>query len=364
MSTQLKIPVSGMSCASCVMRVEKVLDGLEGVSDASVNLASESASVTVDGTKQTALIVAALDKSGYAPVTEEITLSIEGMTCASCVARVERVLEAVPGVVEANVNLASETAQITVFEGSVSTDAVAAAVTQAGYTAKSADAGVRQESVDRRSAEIGELRRLTLIAGLLALPVFLLEMGSHFVPGVHQLIGQTIGHQASWMLQFVLTSIVLAGPGRQFFIKGIPALLRGAPEMNSLVALGTIAAWGYSTVALFAPDLFPEGTRAVYFEAAAVIATLILLGRYLEARAKGRTGAAIQRLVGLRPKMARVERNDEVVEVPIAEIAEGDTVHVRPGERLAVDGMVLTGRSYVNESMVTGEPVPVEKSDG
>ncbi len=364
MPTQLKIPVSGMSCASCVKRVENALDGLEGVSDASVNLANESASVAINGPNQTAAIVEALENSGYPPVTEDIPLSVEGMTCASCVARVESALESVPGVVTANVNLASETAQVTVFEGSVSIEALSTAVTQAGYAAKLADAGVRQESVDRRSAEIEELRRLTLIAGVLTLPVFLVEMASHFIPGVRQLIEQSIGQQTSWMLQFVLTSIVLAGPGRRFFTKGIPALFRRTPDMNSLVALGTLAAWGYSTVALFLPGVFPEGTRAVYFEAAAVITTLILLGRYLEARAKGRTGAAIQRLVGLRPKTARVGRNDEVVEVPISEIAQGDVVHARPGERLAVDGVVLTGNSYVDESMISGEPVPVEKTEG
>jgi len=364
MSTQVNISVSGMSCASCVARVEKVLNGLEGVNDASVNLTNESATVVVDNPKQTAGIVEALEKSGYPPVKEDITLSIEGMTCASCVARVERALSAVPGVVEVNVNLASETAQITVLEGSISFDAVSAAVAEAGYAAKIADSGIRNESVDRRSAEIEELRRLALISGLLTLPVFVLEMGSHFIPGVHQLIGQTIGHQTSWMMQFILTSIVLVGPGRRFFVKGIPALFRGTPDMNSLVAIGTIAAWGYSTVALFAPGLLPEGTRAVYFEAAAVIATLILLGRFLEARAKGRTGAAIQRLIGLRPKTARIERNDDVVEVPISEIARGDTLHARPGERLAVDGVVLTGSSYVDESMITGEPVPVEKAKG
>ncbi|WP_429130132.1 copper-translocating P-type ATPase [Ensifer sp. 4252] len=170
--------------------------------------------------------------------------------------------------------------------------------------------------------------------------------------------------QESWYLQFVLTTLVLFGPGLRFYQKGIPALLRLAPDMNSLVAIGTAAAWGYSVVATFASGLLPEGTANVYYEAAAVIVTLILLGRVLEARAKGRTSEAIKHLMGLQAKTARVVRDGETIEIPLADVHAGDTVLVRPGDRVPVDGTVVDGNSYVDESMITGEPVPVEKLAG
>jgi heavy metal translocating P-type ATPase len=194
--------------------------------------------------------------------------------------------------------------------------------------------------------------------------VFLLEMGGHVIPGVHHLIGQTIGHQTSWIIQFLLTSAVLLGPGAVFFRRGLPSLIKGAPDMNSLVALGSLSAWAYSSVALFLPGLLPQDARAVYFEAAAVIVTLILLGRWLEARARGRTGSAIRNLIGLQPKTARIEQGDDIREVAIDAISVGDILVVRPGERVAVDGAVVSGTSYVDESMITGEPVPTSKGTG
>src|SRR5690606_7781973 len=172
---------------------------------------------------------------------------------------------------------------------------------------------------------------------------FIIEMGSHLIPGVHALIERSIGMQASWYLQFVLTTLALVFPGRIFYTKGFPALLRLAPDMNSLVAVGTLAAYAYSVVATFWPSLLPAGTVNVYYEAAAVIVTLILLGRYLEARAKGRTSEAITRLVGLQPRVARVSRDGRIVEIPIAELVSGDIVEVRPGERVPADGEVVDG---------------------
>ncbi len=189
-------------------------------------------------------------------------------------------------------------------------------------------------------------------------------MGTHVIPGLHHFIGATIGMGTSWMIQFVLTTLVLAFPGLRFYRKGIPALLRGAPDMNSLVAVGTLAAYGYSLVATFAPALLPAGTVNVYFEAAAVIVTLILLGRVLEARAKGRTSDAIRRLVGLQAKTARVRRGGFVGEIDVAEVVPGDIVEVRPGERVPVDGEVIDGESWIDESMMTGEPLPVAKAAG
>ncbi|HMO73287.1 MAG TPA: copper-translocating P-type ATPase, partial [Paracoccaceae bacterium] len=201
-------------------------------------------------------------------------------------------------------------------------------------------------------------------AGALTLPVFALEMGSHLIPAWHHLIMDTIGMQANWVSQAVLTTLVLAFPGRRFLTAGLPALVRLAPDMNSLVALGTGAAWAFSMAATFAPGLLPPGTAQVYFEAAAVIVTLILLGRMLEARARGRTSQAIARLVGLQPRKARVRRAAGTQEVDLAEVDPGEVLEVRPGERIPVDGTVTEGTSWVDESMVTGEPLPVEKAPG
>nr|WP_018634349.1 heavy metal translocating P-type ATPase [Neomegalonema perideroedes] len=295
-------------------------------------------------------------------------LPIEGMTCASCVGRVEKALRAVPGVTEANVNLATERASVQA-SASVDRAQLVAAVEKIGYAVPaSAAPEAAQEQAEERSArkeeELHELTRAFRRAALLTAPVFVLEMGSHLIPGVHHLIASTIGVQASWILQFLLTTLVLFGPGLRFFKTGIPALLRGAPDMNSLVAAGSLSAYGYSLAATFAPGLLPSGTVNVYYEAAAVIVTLILLGRLLEARAKGRTSEAIQRLVGLQVKTARVRRGGEIVETPISAVVAGDLLEVRPGERIPVDGRVVEGESYVDESMISGEPIPALKSPG
>ena len=203
-----------------------------------------------------------------------------------------------------------------------------------------------------------------MIAAVLTLPLFIIEMGSHFIPAVHIWVMETIGMEESRYIQFVLATLVLFGPGLRFFRKGIPNLVRLTPDMNSLVVLGTSAAWGYSIIATFFGELLPEGTVNVYYEAAAVIVTLILLGRYLEARAKGKTSQAIRHLVGLQPKTAFVDRNGEFIEVEVSNVRRDDIVRIRPGEKVPVDGVVEDGETYVDESMITGEPVPVKKTAG
>ncbi|MCQ0090373.1 MULTISPECIES: heavy metal translocating P-type ATPase [Rhodobacterales] len=363
-SQSVRLSVQNMSCASCVGRVERSLMAVPGVSDVSVNLASETVQAQVDAPERVAEIVAALDTAGYPARSQTVRLNIASMTCASCVGRVDKALAAVPGVWDVNVNLASETATVTYAEGAVSLDDLLRAAREAGYPATPADAAAQEDASTRKTEEARALARKTLLAAVLALPVFLLEMGAHVVPGAHDLIGRTIGHEASWMIQFLLTTVVLAWPGRAFYTKGFPALFKGAPDMNSLVAVGTSAAYLYSLVALFAPTLLPEAARAVYFEAAAVIVVLILLGRWMEARAKGRTGAAIQKLLGLQARTARVLVDGEAQDVPIEQISTGAILLVRPGERIAVDGEVTQGSAHVDESMITGEPVPVAKSEG
>ncbi len=355
--------IDGMSCASCVARVEKALLAVPDITKAAVNLANETVQVSYNDPVTDLIVVQALSDAGYPAAFEEVTLDIENMSCASCVGRVEKALKAGAGVLDASVNLAGETALVRYAAGVTTPDKIAGIATQAGYPAK-AEMHDYADKTDRKVQEIARLGRLTLLAAILALPVFAIEMGSHIFPGLHGFIHNTIGMQNSRLLQFVLTTAVLFGPGLQFYTKGFPALVRGAPDMNSLVALGTSAAYGFSLVATFAPDLLPRGTANVYYEAAAVIVVLILLGRFLEARAKGRTGQAIRKLVGLQPRAAYVEREGKTTELAIQDIVKGDIIHVRPGEKIAVDGTVLNGASYVDESMISGEPVPVEKTKG
>jgi len=361
MSTNLQ--VSGMTCAACVGRVERALSDLPGVKDVAVNLATETAMVTGDDSVSVQTLVDTLAAGGYPARMTEATLSVEGMTCASCVGRVENALKAVNGVTNASVNLATETAEVVFADGTTSVQALVAAINATGYEAKGTDDPSKSRAA-RKAEEIQDLRRKILFATLFALPVFVLEMGGHLVPAFHHLIGATIGHDTSRLIQFVLTSVILAGPGWQFYRKGFPALFKGAPDMNALVAVGTMAAYGFSVVAVFAPGVLPAGTANVYFESAALIVVLILFGRFMEARAKTRTGAAIERLINLQPAEVSVQQGTGFHDVAIADVRVGDIIRIRPGERIPVDGKVTSGDSHVDESMVTGEPIPVEKTLG
>jgi Cu+-exporting ATPase len=363
----LRIGVRGMSCASCVGNVEGALRALPGVVEVAVNLATEQAQLTyADKEPDLPALVEAVERSGYEPVVETGELAVEGMSCASCVARVEEAIAGVPGVLSANVNLATERASVRYLPASAGLSELAAAVRKAGYEARPAVSGAEAEEAERdaRALEQGRLRRDLLLAAALTVPIFAIEMGGHLVPLWRDWLYGGLGRELVWYLLFALASTVQFGPGLRFYRKGWPALLRGAPDMNSLVMLGTSAAYGYSVVATFLPQVLPAGTVHVYYEAAAVIVTLILLGRYLEAIAKGRTSQAIKRLVALQPRSARVLREGEERTVTIEDLRPGDLVLARPGEKIAVDGEVVEGESYVDESMVTGEPMPVAKRSG
>ncbi|MDI5984226.1 heavy metal translocating P-type ATPase [Halomonas sp. M4R5S39] len=359
--------IEGMSCASCVGRVEKAIRGVPGVIDASVNLATQRAQVAFAADKaDIAGVVQAVDSAGYPAVTDTLELTVKGMSCASCVGRVERKLAGVPGVLDASVNLATSTATLKVIAEAVTPQALIEAVQAAGYDAEAASDAPDRSDREReaREREISELKRAVTIAGVFTLPLFVLEMGSHFIPGLHHWLQMSMGQQNLFYLFFVLASIVQFGPGLRFYQKGWPALMRGGPDMNSLVMLGTSAAWGYSVVATFLPQVLPAGTVNVYFEASAVIILLILVGRYFEAIAKGRTSEAIKALMKLQAKTARVVRDGQEMEIGIDEVRQGDVVLVRPGEKVPVDGQVIDGSSFVDESMITGEPVPVRKEAG
>src|SRR3546814_911236 len=251
-----------MTCASCVGRVEKALRKVEGVDSVIVNLATERADIKARGPVDRRTLVDTIEAAGYSVPAAAIDLAVEGMTCASCVGRVERALKALPGVAEATVNLATERAHV---RGSVDPNALIAAIAAAGYAAQAIDTGASADDEaanKRKDAERAALKRDLTLAAVLTLPVFVLEMGLHLIPGAHELILRTIGIQWNWIIQFVLTTLVLAMPGLRFYRQGIPALFRLAPDMNSLVAVGTFAAYGYSLVATFAPSLLPEIGRA------------------------------------------------------------------------------------------------------
>ncbi|TVP89563.1 MAG: copper-translocating P-type ATPase [Thioalkalivibrio sp.] len=358
----LDLPVTGMSCASCVARVEDAIRSVPGVAAVSVNLATGKARVELDGADPAA-VVAAVEDAGYEAGSDEIALSVRGMSCASCVGRVEEALQRHPAVLQADVNLATESARMRYLPALADPDDLVAEVEAAGYEAEVQGAAADRPDRERAAweSEYRGLKRSLLFAATLTLPIFVLDMGGHMVPAFHAWLHSTIGTQNLYLLFFILASGVQFGPGLLFYRKGWPALLQGAPDMNSLVMLGTSAAYGYSVVATFTPGVLPEGTVHVYYEAAAVIITLILFGRVLEARARGATSEAIRKLMGLRPRTARVVRDGRTVEIGAEEVSPGDHVLVRPGERLPVDGHVVEGSSWVDESMITGEPVPALK---
>ena len=296
-------------------------------------------------------------------MTAELTLRVDGMTCGNCRARVERALRGLDGVSGADVNLATERARIVYLPDILGPPAIADAIRGAGYRPQAVDAGAAPGE-DVRAAteqEIAVLRRRFVVAAAFTLPLFVIAMGS-MLPGLGP--ASPAGEQAWLWVQFLLAAPVVLWSGRGFFVHGWAELRHAAPGMNSLVAMGAGAAFAYSTLALLAPSFFPAGTAVPYFEAAGVIVTLILLGRLLEAVARGRASQAIAGLMELRPATARVLRGGEEREVPVDEVAIGDEVLIRPGERVPVDAIVFAGESFVDESTITGEPVPAAKREG
>jgi Cu+-exporting ATPase len=360
-TTPLAFDVRGMTCASCVAHVEKALLATEGVRAANVNLAAERVDVTLLPGAQVAKIAQAVTDAGYEPVVETLELSVRGMTCASCVSHVEKALLATPGVLEASVNLATERASVRVLKGPATIENLRRAIVDAGYEAAEVTGA---SADDARANESKSLTRRLIAAAVLTAPVVVLEMGAHMIPVFRDWTMAHIGHETAQYIAFALTSLLLAGPGRAFYAKGFAALARGAPDMNSLVATGTSSAYLYSVVATFAPALLPAGAANVYYESACVIVTLILFGRFLETRAKGRASDAIRTLAKLQPRVAHVERDGSALDIATEDVRVGDIVLVRPGEKIPTDGIVTHGESYVDESMISGEPAPVKKSEG
>ncbi|MCL1628609.1 heavy metal translocating P-type ATPase [Roseibaca sp. V10] len=361
--TEMGFEVQKLSCAGCVGRAERALASVPGVLSARVNLATHRAEVSARPETGLTELQTALRRAGYPMQVHTLEFDVGNMSCGSCIARVEQALATQPGVLRASANLSTGRVQADVLDAGAAPD-LARALGAAGYPAKPVTDTDSPDPSARQAAEARALSRRVMLAFVLTLPVFVVEMGGHLVPPFHHWLLHSFGQTPLWLGQFLLTTAVLLGPGRGFYTSGLPALARGAPDMNSLVAIGTLAAWGYSTVALFAPGLLPDSAQAVYFEAAAVIVTLILLGRWLEARARGRTGAAIARLVGLQPRHARKLVDGAETEVALDDIVQGDTLRLRQGERLAADGELLSDHATLDESMITGEPLPAVKEQG
>ena len=359
------LPVEGMSCASCVARVEKGLSGLGGVAGASVNLATKTATVTVDpekvGPKD---LVAAIRDTGYEVPVEKVAFPVEGMSCASCVARVEKALAAVPGVLSASVNLATKSATVEYLPGIADRDALRSAVVGAGYAVPEVKAGedplARQERMQQEE-ERSLLTRLR-VGVALGVPLFLLAQWEMFAGSARMPFSPFVGA----LLQLLLATPIQFYAGSRFYRGAWATAKHGTTDMNTLVALGTTSAYAYSLVATFFPGIFtvPGAAAHVYFDTSAAIIVLILLGRYFESRAKGKTSEAVKKLVGLRPATARIIRAGAEADIPLEDVRVGDSVVVRPGEKIPVDGVVTEGAAAVDESMLTGEPIPVEKRPG
>jgi Cu+-exporting ATPase len=360
---RIDLPVAGMSCASCALKIEKGLSNTEGVSKATVNFAAEKATVlyTPGETSLSALITKVKDL-GYNAKTEKVLLPVQGMTCASCVNRVEKALKSLKGVVDVSVNFATQRASVEYLPGEATIRDLKRVVQEAGYEVLE----VKEEDIVEkerlaREAELARLKWKFITGAILLIPILILMYGASLL---EKWLGLSRG--ANFFIQFVLATPVQLWAGRQFYIGFWKALRHKTSDMNTLIAVGTSAAYLYSLIATFLPHLFmARGLMLdVYFDSSAAIIVLILLGRFLEARAKGKTSEAIKKLIGLQPKTARVIRDGNEVDIPVGDVTLGDIVVVRPGEKIPVDGILKEGYSSVDESMVTGESLPVEKKVG
>ena len=349
--TKASIPITGMTCTTCALTVEKGLAETPGVEKASVNFASEKASVEYDPSKTNLTKLAhAVSELGYGVATKKSIYPVGGMTCASCVAHVEEALRDVPGVTSVAVNLGSEKATVEYIEGTTYAD-MKKAVEDAGYELGKEIEGLEDVS-ETSQREVRKVRNRFIFAAILTIPIVVMMLTPMFT-GMNYLL-------------WALATPVQFWAGWRFYKGAWGALKHRTTDMNTLIAVGSSAAYIYSVIATVFPGVFTSnGIKAnVYFDTSAAIITLILLGRYLEARAKGQTSEAIKKLIGLQPKTAIVFRNGQEQQIPVEDVVAGDLIQVKPGERVPVDGIVRDGFSSLDESMITGESIPVEKKPG
>ncbi len=358
-----ELPIAGLICASCAQAIERTLLEVRGVATAHVNLALATAHVAYDPACTTIEdIIGAVRAAGYDVAAAEMRVRIEAMHCASCVNRIEEALRQVPGVLEASVSLATGSALVRYVPGQVDFGAIRTAIEDTGYTVP----GLVEEATPEQETAGREREYRILIgdawfAGAIAIPVVITAYAD-FIPFLRSLPATTI--RTIWALDAGLTLAVFIWPGRRFFTGAWAAFRHHSADMNMLIALGTTAAWIYSVAAISVPQLFPPGAAVPFFDVVAVVIALVTFGQALEVRARGRTSEAIQKLLGLQAPAARVLRDGQEVETPVEQVLVGDVIVVRPGERVPVDGVVSAGRSAVDESMITGEPIPAEKNPG
>jgi Cu+-exporting ATPase len=363
--SRIDLPITGMSCASCAAHIQESLSGLAGVNSASVNFAAEKATIFYDkAVVSVDDFIKTIKEQGYGVSISRTTLPVKGMSCASCVANVQEALSALPGVVSASVNFATEKATVDYFPSQVGIRDFRNAIKDAGYELVETEKGedIVEKEQREREAAYRSLKGKVITGAVLTVPIFIIMQWNAF--GLSRLI--ELPQQTIFFLQLLLATPVQFWIGRQFYTGAIAAARHRTTNMNTLIAVGTSAAYIYSVVATFFPSVFEiKGYEAhVYFDTSATIIVLILLGRLFEARAKGQTSEAIKKLIGLQAKTARVIRDGKEMDIPVEQVEIGDTIIVRPGEKIPVDGMILEGYSSVDESMVTGESMPVEKSAG
>jgi len=362
-----ELELIGMSCASCAAKIEKALGALDGVGSASVNFATEKVTLSYDpALVDPEKFTAAIEGLGYGVSTASATLLVTGMSCASCVSKIEAALKGLDGVASASVNLATEKATVEYRPSLVSVADMVAAVKGAGYEASALEEGGAEGLAERREQAreraYARLKRRFIAGIVLTAPIFALTYPGLF--GLDYLFG--LSRQSYFILMLFPAVAVQFWCGRQFYTGAIAAAKHRTTDMNTLIAIGTSAAFLYSVAVTFMPGFFEQkGLSAeVYFDTAAAIIVLILAGRLMEARAKGRTSEAIKKLMGMQARTARVVRDGAEADIPVEEVSPGDVVVVRPGEKIPVDGVVTSGYSSVDESMISGESVPVEKSEG
>ena len=360
-SQRVAIPIVDLDCATCVLTVERVLQKQDGIQQASVNYATGTAHVTYNPAQiGPGSMQQAIKKAGYTVGGATTRIGIKNLRCASCVTFIEKSLQTTPGVMRATVNTLTQQAEVEYVAGETSLSQLHAAIESVGYETETQAKETTPEDAEQvaRKVEYRDLRKRFIFSSFLAAIVMLLTF-SMFIP-----LLKDIPAQINLIVMFALTTPVLFWAGSRFFVGAWSAFKHRSADMNTLIALGTGAAYIYSTVATFLPGLLPEGLREVYYDTTAIIIALILLGQVLEARAKGETNEAIRKLMGLQAKTARVVRAGQEVDIPIEEVLVGDMVIVRPGEKVPVDGTVTEGQSTLDESMITGESIPVRKSAG
>lgn len=355
---RIDISVRGMTCAACASRIEKALTKIEGVSKANVNLALEKAAVEYNpahtGIKE---IIEKIEDTGYEVVTDRVEIRLTGMTCAACSTRIEKKLNTLPGVLRAAVNLATEKASVLFFPGIIDTQSFIEAIKNMGYEGEIVnEEGGGDREQQAREEEIAKQRRMFIFSALLSLPLSLVMFGQLFQWQWFPAIFSNV------YVQWALATPIQFIAGWQFYKDGYYAVKNGSANMAVLVALGTTSAYLYSVAIIFWPHVI--GQHHLYFETSAIIITLIILGKLLEAIAKGRTSEALKKLMGLQPKTAKVIRDGKEMDVLVEEVKIGDTVIVRPGEKIPVDGIIIDGYTAVDESMLTGESLPVDKKEG